>query len=146
MNLALSLFMANRRHFGRSRTRQLKLYEVSGRHWYFDNGKISKSQDFWKQIESLMDRMKASPTDQSCGTSWKGCLMRGDRARESDGDEICRRLSGSRNRSHRGSRLIAFNEASDSMQVTLRSDLRWIRLVDGRRCARKPRVTVAVSV
>jgi len=24
-----------------------------------------QSQDFWKQIESLMDRMKASPTDQS---------------------------------------------------------------------------------
>lgn len=43
----------------------LKLYEVSGRHWYFDSGKLSKSHDFWKEIESLMDRMKSLPTDQS---------------------------------------------------------------------------------
>lgn len=43
----------------------LKLYEVSGRHWYFDNGKISKSHDFWKEIESLMDQMKSSKADQS---------------------------------------------------------------------------------
>jgi monoamine oxidase len=43
----------------------LQICEVSDRQWYFDNGKISKSRDFWKKIESLMDEMKASKTDQS---------------------------------------------------------------------------------
>ena len=43
----------------------LELYEVSERHWYFENGKISKSHDFWKTIESLMDEMKSSDSDRS---------------------------------------------------------------------------------
>ena len=43
----------------------LKLYEVSGRHWYFENGRVSKSHDFWQKIESLMDQMKSSRADQS---------------------------------------------------------------------------------
>ncbi|HEX8898338.1 MAG TPA: NAD(P)/FAD-dependent oxidoreductase, partial [Chthoniobacterales bacterium] len=43
----------------------LKRYEVSGRHWYFDDGRISKSHDFWKQIEQLSNRMKSAPADQS---------------------------------------------------------------------------------
>jgi len=43
----------------------LELYEVSERHWYFENGKISKSHDFWRTIERLMDKMKSSDTDRS---------------------------------------------------------------------------------
>ena len=43
----------------------LKRYEVSGRHWYFDNGRVSRSHDFWKHIEQLSDRMKSAPKDQS---------------------------------------------------------------------------------
>ena len=42
-----------------------KPYEVTERHWYFTNGKLSKSSDFWKKIESLMDEMKSSKTDRS---------------------------------------------------------------------------------
>jgi monoamine oxidase len=43
----------------------LKLQEVSERHWYFDEGRISKSHNFWQQIERLTDRMKSAPSDQS---------------------------------------------------------------------------------
>ena len=43
----------------------LKIYEVNERHWYFDNGKISRSNEFWKHIERLMDRMKSGEADQS---------------------------------------------------------------------------------
>jgi monoamine oxidase len=43
----------------------LKLHEVSERHWYFDEGKISRSHKFWQQIERLTKRMKAVPSDQS---------------------------------------------------------------------------------
>ena len=46
-------------------TANLKRYEVSGRHWYFDRGQISKSHDFWKHIEQLSDRMKSTSADQS---------------------------------------------------------------------------------
>jgi monoamine oxidase len=50
----------------------LRLHEVSGRHWYFDNGKISKSHDFWKEIERLMDQMRSLPADQSVQDFLKG--------------------------------------------------------------------------
>lgn len=46
----------------------LKISEISERHWYFDGGpegKISRSHDFWKHIERLMSRMKSSAGDQS---------------------------------------------------------------------------------
>ena len=43
----------------------LQLYEVSERHWYFENGKLSKSDDFWTKIERLNDKMKLSGPDQS---------------------------------------------------------------------------------
>ncbi|HEX7721625.1 MAG TPA: NAD(P)/FAD-dependent oxidoreductase [Pyrinomonadaceae bacterium] len=93
----------------------LKLYEVSGRHWYFDSGKISKSHGFWKKIESLMDRMKSSPTDQSVQDFLEGLddeetarakamvtrYVEGFQAAEIDRIGV------------RG--LIAFNEASDSI-------------------------------
>lgn len=43
----------------------LKIQKVSERHWYFDNGKLSKSQDFWRHVESLMDKMKSSDSELS---------------------------------------------------------------------------------
>jgi monoamine oxidase len=43
----------------------LELYEVSERHWYLENGKLTKSDDFWTKIESLIDKMKLLDTDQS---------------------------------------------------------------------------------
>jgi monoamine oxidase len=43
----------------------LKISEISERHWYFDEGKVSRSHDFWKHIEKVMGRMKSSPADQS---------------------------------------------------------------------------------
>ena len=43
----------------------LELTPVSNRHWYFEHGKLSRSDDFWKQVEGLTDQMKSLPTDQS---------------------------------------------------------------------------------
>jgi monoamine oxidase len=43
----------------------LKLYEVSERHWYFEKGEISRSREFWKSVERLMDRMKTAGADES---------------------------------------------------------------------------------
>ena len=94
----------------------LKLYEVTGRHWYFDNGKISKTHDFWKEIESLMDQMKSSPADQSVR----------DFLEELPDDEKTARAKAMVTRYVEGFQaaeigrigvrgLIAFNEASDSI-------------------------------
>src|SRR5437016_7450559 len=43
----------------------LKLQETSERHWYFEDGKLSKSRDFWRKIVKLNDQMKSSDVDQS---------------------------------------------------------------------------------
>lgn len=43
----------------------LKILEVSEHHWYFDNGKLSKSRDFWRNVQGLMDQMKACDSDLS---------------------------------------------------------------------------------
>ncbi len=43
----------------------LKFHETTGRHWYFEDGKLTKSHDFWKEIEELNDRMKSVEADQS---------------------------------------------------------------------------------
>jgi monoamine oxidase len=43
----------------------LELNETSDSHWYFEDGKLSKSHDFWKHIEELNDRMKSCASDQS---------------------------------------------------------------------------------
>jgi len=43
----------------------LQLYEVSERHWYFEQGKVSKSGEFWRTIESLTGDMKSLDRDQS---------------------------------------------------------------------------------
>src|SRR2546421_2150797 len=43
----------------------LKLHETSERHWYFEDGKLSKSRDFWRKIVKLNDKMKSLDVDQS---------------------------------------------------------------------------------
>jgi monoamine oxidase len=43
----------------------LDLYEVGGRHLYFENCKLNRSVSFRATIESLNERMKASRADQS---------------------------------------------------------------------------------
>ena len=48
-----------------ARAAHLETYEVSKRHWYFEDGELSKSHEFWKTIESLLDQMKSSPVDRS---------------------------------------------------------------------------------
>jgi monoamine oxidase len=42
----------------------LRISEINGRHWYFDERKISRSHDFWQHIERLMSRMKSNAVDQ----------------------------------------------------------------------------------
>src|SRR2546423_14651598 len=42
----------------------LQLYEVSGRHWDFQNGQVSKSGEVLRKIENLTDEMKSSGGDQ----------------------------------------------------------------------------------
>ena len=48
-----------------ARAANLETYEVSKRHWYFEDGELSKSREFWETIERLIDQMKSSPVDQS---------------------------------------------------------------------------------
>lgn len=48
-----------------ARAANLELYEVRERHWYFEDGELSKSHEFWKNIERLLDKMKSSPVDQT---------------------------------------------------------------------------------
>jgi monoamine oxidase len=43
----------------------LQLYEVSERHWYLENGRVSKSREFWRKIEGLMKEMKSTEKDRS---------------------------------------------------------------------------------
>ena len=43
----------------------LELYEVSERHWYFEKGRVSKSGEFWRTINSLTSDMKSSDHDKS---------------------------------------------------------------------------------
>ncbi len=46
----------------------LKLYEMGGRHLYFENCKLNRSVSFQATIQDLNDRMKASSADQSLKT------------------------------------------------------------------------------
>ncbi|HYW73444.1 MAG TPA: NAD(P)/FAD-dependent oxidoreductase [Pyrinomonadaceae bacterium] len=43
----------------------LKLYEVSARHWYFEDGQISRSHDFWQHVDRLMEQLKSPGPDRS---------------------------------------------------------------------------------
>ncbi|HZE70327.1 MAG TPA: NAD(P)/FAD-dependent oxidoreductase [Pyrinomonadaceae bacterium] len=39
--------------------------DVTDRHWYFKNGALSKSADFWHTLNQLMDQMKSNAPDMS---------------------------------------------------------------------------------
>jgi monoamine oxidase len=39
--------------------------DVTDRHWYFKNGVLSKSADFWHKLNQLMDQMKSTAPDMS---------------------------------------------------------------------------------
>jgi monoamine oxidase len=54
--------------WGIAEAANLKIYEVKERHWYFDDGKVSRSNEFWKQIERVTHRMKLAAGDQSLRT------------------------------------------------------------------------------
>jgi monoamine oxidase len=43
----------------------LAFSEVTGHHWFFENGKLSKSHDFWAQVNQLMAQMKSVSVDCS---------------------------------------------------------------------------------
>jgi len=43
----------------------LPFTEVTGRHWFFENGKLSKSHEFWAQVNQLMKQMKSVSVDCS---------------------------------------------------------------------------------
>jgi len=43
----------------------LKFEELTSRHWYFENGHLAKSGDFWSAVEQLMAEMKGEAKDQS---------------------------------------------------------------------------------
>jgi monoamine oxidase len=43
----------------------LPFSEVTDRYWYFENGELSKSHDFWAKIEPLMEQMKTLKSDMS---------------------------------------------------------------------------------
>ena len=44
---------------------KLKLSEVPNRHWYFRHGALATSNEFWSQLEHVMDEMKDVERDQS---------------------------------------------------------------------------------
>ena len=95
----------------------LKLYEVSGRHWYFENGRVSKSHDFWQKIESLMDQMKSSRADQSVRDYLK--VLPDDEENARAKAMVTRYVEGfqAADIDRIGIRgLIVFNEASDSIE------------------------------
>lgn len=39
--------------------------DVTDRHWYFENGELSKSHDFWNKLTALMDLMSLEKPDRS---------------------------------------------------------------------------------
>jgi monoamine oxidase len=39
--------------------------DVTDRHWYFENGELSKSHDFWNKLTALMDLMSPEKPDRS---------------------------------------------------------------------------------
>jgi monoamine oxidase len=51
--------------FRLTKVHNLTLCDVAERHWYFDEGKLIKSGEFWKGVTKLMDEMKRLPDDQS---------------------------------------------------------------------------------
>jgi len=47
---------------------QLKFEEVTGRHWYLENGRLAKSNEFWTAVEDLTQPMLDQVEDQSLKT------------------------------------------------------------------------------
>jgi monoamine oxidase len=45
--------------------KKLKLSEVPNRHWYFRDGTLATSNEFWSQLEHVMEEMKDVERDQS---------------------------------------------------------------------------------
>ncbi len=43
----------------------LPFCEVTGRHWYFENGVLSRTDDFWAKLDQLMEQMKSVDPDRS---------------------------------------------------------------------------------
>ena len=43
----------------------LPFSEVTGRHWYFENGVLSRTDDFWAKLDQLMEQMKSVDPDRS---------------------------------------------------------------------------------
>jgi monoamine oxidase len=43
----------------------LKYEEVTGRHWYVENGRLVKSREFWGAVEQLMELMKNETHDRT---------------------------------------------------------------------------------
>jgi monoamine oxidase len=43
----------------------LKYEEVTGKHWYIADGRLTKSREFWGSVEKLMDLMKSETTDRT---------------------------------------------------------------------------------
>lgn len=41
------------------------LCDVTNKHWYFEDGKLSNSQDFWNKLTALMDLMNPDEPDRS---------------------------------------------------------------------------------
>jgi monoamine oxidase len=39
--------------------------DVTGRHWYLENGEIRKSDDFWSKVDQVMEQMKSVAVDCS---------------------------------------------------------------------------------
>ena len=67
-----------------ARAANLKLNEIGERHWYFDEGKISRSHNFWEQIDRLNDRMKTATSDQSLTEFLSGLPKDDDTQRASE--------------------------------------------------------------
>ncbi len=43
----------------------LRFEEMTSRHWYFENGRLAKSPEFWSTVEQMMSEMKGEVRDQS---------------------------------------------------------------------------------
>ncbi len=48
-----------------ARAANLRTYEVSQRHWYFEKGELARSREFWRKIENVTDEMRSSGKDES---------------------------------------------------------------------------------
>ena len=44
---------------------RLLLCDATERHWFFENGKLSRSGDFWQKLDALFDQMKLTQPDVS---------------------------------------------------------------------------------